>query len=93
VNAFSQIATEYERVGYAGWSYIMTPADFPDGCIVVTDAVSGRQRGIGRLWTGKMDTAPLGVPLCKGCDQIIVNDLCTDCQLVFTGTLLGKAEA
>jgi hypothetical protein len=84
MNLLSRIAA-FEPTTYAEGSYEMTPADFIDGCFIRTDAVSGRQYGTGELRSGGMDTVPLFVPLCKGCDRLIVDDLCPDCCLYFSG--------
>ena len=83
MNAFSQIATAYEPVSYADWSYVMTPADFPNGCF--TRTINGRSYGYGENKLGVKVSVPLNVRLCRGCDQIISQHLCTSCNLVFVG--------
>jgi hypothetical protein len=93
MNVISRIAA-YEPVSLAAWSYTMTPDDFPDGCSIRTDALSGRQWAFGRNKIGLMVSAPLNVPLCKGCDLPITDGICPDCELVFVGEpLVSKKRA
>lgn len=72
-----------EAVRYSDWSYMVTPADFAGGCLVVTDAQTGKQTATGRNTFGAIVTSPLDVLLCKGCDREIDNGVCSSCELVF----------
>lgn len=76
---------EYESVTYAEAAYVMTPASFADGCMVVTDAHTGREVGVGKSPLGSMARVPLGVPLCRGCDGAIEAHVCDRCEVVFQG--------
>jgi hypothetical protein len=76
------VAAEWETVSYTAGAYMMTLADF-DGCLVVTDAHTGKQTATGRNAFGSIVTMPLDVPLCRGCDGEIVADFCDRCELVF----------
>lgn len=74
-------AQAYEPVTYSEGSYCMTPADFDDGCFIRT--VNGKPYGTGMNSAGITITAPLGVPLCNGCDTEIADHQCGRCELVF----------
>ena len=64
-------------------AYVLTPADFPHGCLVVFDPSSRRRIATGECRRGDMVTLPLDVPLCGGCDQPLDEGVCADCRLVF----------
>lgn len=85
MNVLSRIATEYTPVSYADWSYTMSPEDFTEIHATRTDALSGRTWVCGRNKLGVLIQAPIGVPLCSGCDLPIADGLCPDCNLVFVG--------
>lgn len=70
------------RTTYTEGSYTLTQADF-DGCLICTDAVTGRQTATGPCPRGDVVTAPLNVPICIGCDKEIVGGRCDDCEIVF----------
>lgn len=61
------MAREFEIVDLEAWSYTLTEDDVEDGC--------------NRL--GMRVTAPLNVPLCKGCDAPLDEYTCPNCELVF----------
>jgi hypothetical protein len=85
MNAFARIATEYETVSIRDGSYTMTPDDFSEIHCTRTDALSGRTWAYGRNLSGVLVSAPLGVPLCSGCDLPITDGICPDCCVVFVG--------
>jgi hypothetical protein len=64
-------------------AYIMSEADFPDGCTVITDSNDGRRFGWGRNKLGIEVTVELGRWLCNTCDQALDNGVCHDCRQVF----------
>lgn len=83
MNAPASLArASYEPASLADWSYEMQPEDFAE-CFVVTNAVTGLSTGHGKNKLGLSVSLPLGVPLCKGCDGIIHDNVCDDCEVVF----------
>jgi hypothetical protein len=63
--------------------YVMTPADFRDGCYTVTDAASGRIIGFGEHKLGYRISSILNEPLCDGCDDPIPADgVCHKCRTI-----------
>lgn len=76
----------YESVTYADGSYVMTEADFPEGCHT---RMTGRGLvGVGNNKLGIRVKLPLNVRLCNGCDGIIVDRHCGACELVFVDEFL-----
>ena len=76
---------QFTPVSYAEGSYAMTPADFDDGFHVRWSVDGGTMIATGENKLGILVTAPLNVPLCNGCDEPIVDHLCANCELIFTG--------
>jgi hypothetical protein len=88
IHATSNVITP-EVVTYAEWSYVATLDTF-DGCLVVTDAQTGKRRATGRNSFGAIVTLPLDVPLCRGCDTEIVGGECRDCEKLFIDSSVSK---
>jgi hypothetical protein len=63
--------------------YVMTPADFRDGCYTVVDAATGRIIGIGEHKLGYHVRTILDMPLCEGCDAPVPDDgVCHGCRQI-----------
>jgi hypothetical protein len=70
-------------------SYIATPADFPNGCLVRFDPQNRRRIATGENRLGITVTLVLDIPLCGSCDAPLDAGVCADCSLVFP---LGSNE-
>lgn len=80
---------QLRKIDAADWevvtndTYIMSEDDFPEGCLVVTDAASGRSRATGRVKLGLVTTVVLYTPLCGGCDEPVPSDgICSNCEVI-----------
>lgn len=68
-------------------TYTMSLDDFPHGCLVVTDALTGRRIATGRCARGDVVTTPLDVPLCSTCEEPVGECLCERVEADLRATL------
>jgi hypothetical protein len=81
--AAGRSAAASQPYGLGEGSYVATPADFPNGCLVRFDPQNRRRIATGENKLGFTVTLVLDVPLCSGCDAPLDAGVCSDCSMVF----------
>lgn len=65
-------------------SYTLTDDEldtvFPNGCMIVRDALTGICTAVGRNRFGASVRLAINVPLCSGCDAVMHDGVCRDCD-------------